>query len=240
MPFYESTITVRFKIEVNEDIKFNNMLEDDEVVMHNINSREKYKLDKKRNELKKLSKDISVEDKEVSDKRDDLVAEIKEMEESQKEIKYKHDPLYFTLHEYTLPSLISKVIKTMYRDEIGKIDTNRVDKLTNNFSSGFIKKEWFKDDIENKISIWIHLVDFDHPEAFYKLPIEDKLKRIQAFKKVATDFFKANEFKKACKMYQKINGYYNFGDANNNFLKEDENSLHFKKCYDDLWGLKEP
>lgn len=41
-------------------------------------------------------------------------------------------------------------------------------------------------------------------------------------------------------MYQKINGYFNFGDANNNFLKEDEESEEFKKYYKELWDLKEP
>lgn len=43
---------------------------------------------------------------------------------------------------------------------------------------------------------------------------------------MATKFFKANQlhnnFKKAADMYQKINGYYNFGDATNNYAKEDD------------------
>ncbi len=41
-------------------------------------------------------------------------------------------------------------------------------------------------------------------------------------------------------MYQKINGYYNFGDADNNFLKEEETSESFQTAYRDLWDLKEP
>ena len=40
-------------------------------------------------------------------------------------------------------------------------------------------------------------------------------------------------------MYQKINGYYTFGDANNNYLKEDETKEHFQKCYNELWSLRE-
>jgi len=40
-------------------------------------------------------------------------------------------------------------------------------------------------------------------------------------------------------MYQKINGYFNFGDADNNFLKEDTETEEFKKSYEELWGLKE-
>ena len=68
----------------------------------------------------------------------------------------------------------------MYKDEISQINTNRVDKLTNNFSSDFIKKEWFNKEGENKIQIVIHLQDFDEPEAFNKLSIQDKLTRIQS------------------------------------------------------------
>lgn len=39
-------------------------------------------------------------------------------------------------------------------------------------------------------------------------------------------------------MYQRINGWYNFGDASNNFLKEDENDETFKKTNDELMSLK--
>lgn len=229
VPFYESTVLVRFRIEVNGDLKFNNFLEDDEMDIHQVNAREKRNLDKKRKELEKISRNEHLIEEPVTERKNELMEEIMKIEKGLEEVKYKYEPLKFTLYEYTLPSLISKVIKTMYKDEIGQIDTNKVDKLTNNFSSNFINKDWFRTEGENSTKILIHLVDFDQPEAFYKLPIEEKLSRIQAFKKIAMDFFKAESYKKSCKMFQKINGYYNFGDANNNFLKEDENSEHFKK-----------
>jgi len=38
----------------------------------------------------------------------------------------------------------------------------------------------------------------------------------------AGDFFKLGKYAKAAKIYQKVNGYYNFGDVANNFQKEDE------------------
>lgn len=39
-------------------------------------------------------------------------------------------------------------------------------------------------------------------------------------------------------MYQKINGYYNFGDVKNNYLKEDENSEEYIKTFNDLTNVK--
>lgn len=227
VPFYESTVTVRMKIEVNGKVKFDNMLDENEWNIFQVHQRERRELASKKKQLDQL-KVVEVDNETEESEHDRLSREVKEIEDGLDEIKFSSETLKFTLYEYTLPSLISKVIKTMYKDEIGQIRTNRVDKMTNNFSQGFIKKEWF-DEGPNDIIVTIHLQDFDQPEAFYKLPIEEKLKRIQDYKKIATDFFKAEEYKKACKMYQKINGYYNFGDANNNYLKEDEESEHFKK-----------
>ena len=41
-------------------------------------------------------------------------------------------------------------------------------------------------------------------------------------KGTAGEFFKRGNQIKAAKIYQKINGYFNFGDVANNFLREDE------------------
>ena len=49
-------------------------------------------------------------------------------------------------------------------------------------------------------------------------------------KSTATNFFKSklsNNYKKAADMYQKINGYYNFGDATNNYAKEDATTQEY-------------
>ena len=40
-------------------------------------------------------------------------------------------------------------------------------------------------------------------------------------------FFKAANFKKAADLYQKINGYFNFGDSTNNYAKEDDKTEDF-------------
>lgn len=70
------------------------------------------------------------------------------------------------------------------------------------------------------------------------MSVADKLARIQHLKTVAGNFFKIGNFKKAGKLYQKINGYYNFGDSTNNYLKEDENSEEYQKNYGDLQAIK--
>ena len=60
-------------------------------------------------------------------------------------------------------------------------------------------------------------------------------------KGIATKFFKSdleNKFKKAASIYQKINGYYNFGDATNNYAREDEESEEYKKDNAELQGIK--
>jgi len=57
-------------------------------------------------------------------------------------------------------------------------------------------------------------------------------------KTVAGRFFKAGNFKKAASLYQKVNGYYNFGDATNNYQKEDEDSAEFKEAFEELMNMK--
>ena len=57
-------------------------------------------------------------------------------------------------------------------------------------------------------------------------------------KNIAGQFFKKGNFKKASKIYQKINGYYSFGDSTNNYAKEDEESEDFKKSNIELQSFK--
>ena len=55
----------------------------------------------------------------------------------------------------------------------------------------------------------------------YRLTLAKKKERIDYIKDTATKFFKNQNYKRACKLYQRINGYYNFGDISNNYQKED-------------------
>ena len=61
---------------------------------------------------------------------------------------------------------------------------------------------------------------------------------MQRLKGIAGEFFKRGNLAKAAKLYQKINGYFNFGDVANNYLKEDESCEEFKQCMETLDGLK--
>jgi hypothetical protein len=62
-------------------------------------------------------------------------------------------------------------------------------------------------------------------------------------KATATRFFKSdpkkvnNHLKKAADIYQKINGYFNFGDSTNNYAKED-NDEEFEKVNSELQAIK--
>jgi hypothetical protein len=52
------------------------------------------------------------------------------------------------------------------------------------------------------------LVDIHDTGYFYQMLIADKLARIHHLKNVAGQFFQKGDYKKAAKIYQKINGYY--------------------------------
>ena len=84
----------------------------------------------------------------------------------------------------------------------------------------------------------VHLIDFDRPKALYQLPIAGKLERIEHIKRIGTEFFKMSDFKRACKFYQKVNGYYNFGDVKNNVEEEDETSLAYIEASEKLDEIK--
>ena len=73
-----------------------------------------------------------------------------------------------------------------------------------------------------------HLVDTSKDFYFYQLTIAEKLNRVNYLKGIAGQFFKIGNFKKASRKYQKINGYYNFGDVANNHAKEDEETEEYK------------
>ena len=57
-------------------------------------------------------------------------------------------------------------------------------------------------------------------------------------KQTATKFFKQQNYKKAADLYQKINGYYNFGDSTNNYAREDENDPDFIRDNKELQSIK--
>jgi hypothetical protein len=68
--------------------------------------------------------------------------------------------------------------------------------------------------------------------------VAEKLEVVEQNKYTAGRFFKANNLRKAAKIYQRINGWYNFGDATNNYLKEDTTDKQWIETNDKLQSLK--
>jgi hypothetical protein len=137
--------------------------------------------------------------------------------------------LALRLDNYILPSTMQKMIKSMKKNQVAVLTTTRIDKLHTNFPSPFLDQfKAFK--LGDEVSITLSLFGIEHTSYFYKLTIAEKLAYVRRLKETAGKFFKIGNYKKASKIYQKINGYFNFGDTGNNFQKEDTSSEHFKDC----------
>ena len=126
-----------------------------------------------------------------------------------------------------------KVLKSMKRWEVCEFYTTRIDKLHSNFPNPIFDQHTLFNE-GDRVSFTIGLVHVSKEIYLYQLNIADKLARIQHLKAVAGSFFKAGNFQKAAKIYQKINGYYNFGDSTNNYQKEDESANDYQIMNRDL------
>jgi hypothetical protein len=88
------------------------------------------------------------------------------------------------------------------------------------------------------VKITAALFGISNTKYFYKYSVIEKLATVERLKAIAGDFFKVGNLKKAAKVYQRINGWFNFGDASNNYLKEDAESEEFKVTNEKLLGMK--
>jgi len=79
------------------------------------------------------------------------------------------------------------------------------------------------------VKITAALFGIGNTKYFYKYSVAEKLATVERLKAIAGDFFKMPNLKKAAKVYQRINGWFNFGDAGNNYLKEDAESQEFQE-----------
>ncbi|TNV81229.1 hypothetical protein FGO68_gene13209 [Halteria grandinella] len=159
------------------------------------------------------------------------------MEEDKENLQKSEYCFTFHLDTYTLPSPIIKVLKSMKKWEVCEFETTNISKLLSNFANEhFDQYKAFK--IGDKVSFIIGLISTSHDVYFYQYTVQQKLDRVNHLKTVAGNFFKAGNFAKAAKLYQRINGYYNFGDAANNYQKEDEFSEEFQRINKELMALK--
>jgi len=135
-----------------------------------------------------------------------------------------------------MPSLLIKLIKSMKKNSVVEMTTTKVEeKLHKNFKSDFLDQYTaFKDG--DTVKFTVSLFGIEHTSYFYKLPVTQKIAYVQRLKATAGAFFKVGNYKKAAKVYQKINGYYNFGDSTNNHAKEE--GEQFEKDNAELQGLK--
>ena len=160
-------------------------------------------------------------------------------------LKAQEDLVRLALDSYELPSLVIKVIKAMKKSGVVEVTTTRMDKIRTNFANEAIGLDQYACCSDgDKVTFRITLLDSKHPTYFYKMQVADKLEHVLRLKATATRFFKAdpelvkNHLKKAADIYQKINGYYNFGDSTNNYAKEDESTEAYQKTNAELRGIK--
>lgn len=167
------------------------------------------------------------------------------VEERQKYVNELAEGLHtIRLDSYSLPSLFIKMIKAMKKNGVIEVSTTRVDKVKSNFANETIGFDQYTEGLINEgdlVKFRITLLDSSHPIYFYKMKIADKLTHVLYLKESATNFFKSslsNNYKKAADIYQKINGYFNFGDSTNNYAKEDETDPEFISINKQLKAIK--
>ena len=165
--------------------------------------------------------------------------------DERKQYLEKAEGLYtIRMDTYCLPSLMIKMIKSMKKNGVLEVTTTRIDKLKTNFANEELGFDQYQEGLLNEgdeVLFRITLLDSTHPMYFYKMLVKDKLEHILRLKNTATRFFKSNlpnGYKKAADLYQRINGYYNFGDATNNYAKEDESDPEFISNNTQLQALK--
>jgi len=124
------------------------------------------------------------------------------------------------IDDYKLPSLLIKLIKSMKKNSVAEMTTTKIDKLHRNFTSAFLDqyKAFAPGDT---VVLTVSLYSISNTRYFYKLSVEEKLAYVMRLKSVSGEFFKEGNFAKSAKVYQKINGWYNFGDASNNHQQEE-------------------
>jgi len=142
------------------------------------------------------------------------------------------------MNQYIMPSILQKLLKSMKKNMVVTMTTNRIkDKLHSNFVSDWLNQyEAFKEG--DTVKFTVSLFGIDNTSYFYKHPAAEKLALLLKLKTTAGEFFKIGNYTKAAKVYQKANGYFNFGDVANNFLREDDTTEEFRQTMDELNTLK--
>jgi len=140
--------------------------------------------------------------------------------EEQKAFLENPEIMTFRIDEYTLPSIVNKLIKSCKKNVKVEMTTTKIDKIHKNFPSKmFDQYKQIKEG--DTVKFTVSLYSIKNTSYFYKLTAVEKLAYVERLKGKAGEFFKQQNMAKAAKIYQKVNGYYNFGDVANNYSKEE-------------------
>ena len=107
--------------------------------------------------------------------------------------------------DYVVPSLVKKAILNLNVGEICEMRYHKRDKLVDGLSEEIFKSEWFQDD--DDIRVFIYLKSFKNPQSIKKVKVVEKMQRIAHFKKNAGEFYKRGMIRKAGKLYKKIQNF---------------------------------
>ena len=72
------------------------------------------------------------------------------------------------------------------------------------------------------------MVDFEQKEYIFKLPVAEKIERLNHLKDISTKLFKAQKYYKAEKMYKRMDQYFKAKDFKGNFCKEDDTTTDYR------------
>jgi len=144
--------------------------------------------------------------------------------------------LKYRLNEYKLPPIFTRNLKEMSIREVIEIETTKINKMIPYFPDSVFNAELVKD--AKKVRVFIHLVSAETFSTLATLKLTEKQERILGLKENATKLFKAGHVKKACKIYQKINSYFNLGDITNLAEGESKDTEEYKNIMEALNNVK--
>ena len=146
--------------------------------------------------------------------------------------------LSYDLEEYQLPPLLRRVLKQMKILETVKITSSNKSKLDFFLPD---KNEVFVHqhlrDFKQGVEIKVKLLEIEQKLHLFKIPITEKVDRLMFWTRVAGELTASGLQDKALKVYKKINRYYRNKDTKKNFLEEDEDTLEYRNCIDEIDGI---
>ena len=118
--------------------------------------------------------------------------------------------------------------------EIVEIESTRIEAFKQYFPHDF---EFFeKEALDNSkiIKFRIELLECETPMSIHGLYLKDKLDRIQTHREIASKFFQSQNYRKACKIYQRIISFFTLDEIYNNLKDEDKESDEWKNLKTEL------